>query len=161
MLRWPILAGPGLCVALLASPAPALAGDPLYTCAKAAPDAKLTIPFTPDRTLHDLGVWVTGFTCKSVVYDSEAAARATKLALIAPSSVTPKQAVQLFVDTVQKAGLAVAEKPDAFVISLPPAVALRCPAPPSAPRVGTGSGACAPAAAGTKLAISMKPDVTL
>jgi hypothetical protein len=90
MVRWPILVGPGLCVALLASPAPADADAPLYTCAKAAPDAKLTIPFTPDRTLHDLGVWVTGFTCKSVVYDREAAARATKLALIAPSSVTPK-----------------------------------------------------------------------
>jgi hypothetical protein len=161
MVRWPILAGPGLCAALLASPAPALADDPLYTCAKVAADAKLTIPFTPDRTLHDLGVWVTGFTCKSVVYDGEAAARATKLALIAPSSVTPKQAVQLFVDTVQKAGLAVAEKPDAFVISLLPAAQRRCPTPPSAPRTGTGSGACAPAPAGAKLAISMKPDVTL
>jgi hypothetical protein len=156
-MRWPILAGLGL----LASPTPALADDPLYACAKVAPDAKLTIQFTPDLTLRDLGAWLTGFTCKSVVYDTEAAARAPKLALIAPSSVTPRQAVQLFVDTVQKAGLAVTDKHDTFVVSLDPAAQRRCPGRPSAPLRSSAAGACVRSAADARMALSFKPDSTL
>jgi hypothetical protein len=156
-MRWPILAGLGL----LASPAPALADDPLHACAKVAPGAKLTIQFTPDLTLRDLGAWLTGFTCKSVVYDTEAAARAGKLALIAPSSVTPRQAVQLFVDTVQKAGLAVADKHDTFIVSLDPAAQRRCPGRPSAPPRSAAAGACVRSAAGARLALNFKPDSTL
>jgi hypothetical protein len=154
-MRWPILAG--LC--LLASPVPALADAPSYTCAKAAPHARLTVQFSPDLTLHDLGTWVTGFTCKSVVYDAEAAAKATKLSLIAPSAVTSLQAVQLFVDAIKKAGLAVVEKPDAFVIT-DPAPQRRCPARPVAPRASGGS-ACARPAADAMLTISFKPDTSL
>lgn len=156
-MRWPILASLGL----LASPAPAHAGDPLHTCTKLAPDAKLTIPFTPDLTLRDLGAWITGFTCKSVVYDAEAAARATKLALIAPSAVTPRQAVQLFVDTLRKAGLAVTERSDTLVVALDPAVPRPCLARPSAPRPTAAAGACVRSPAGARLAVSFKPDVTL
>ncbi len=156
-MRWSIPAG--LCLCLFASSAPALADAPSYTCAKVAPHAKLTVQFTPDLTLRDLGVWVTGFTCKSVVYDAEAAAKATKLALIAPSSVTSLQAVQLFVDTVKKAGLSVTEKPDAFVIT-DPAPQRRCPARPAAPRATSGA-VCARPAADAKLAISFQPDTSL
>ncbi|HWO21796.1 MAG TPA: type II secretion system protein GspC [Kofleriaceae bacterium] len=162
-MRWPIPAGAGVlaCACLCAAPAPARADDPLYTCAKAPADAKLTIQFTPDLTLRDLGAWLTGFTCKSVIYDGEAVARAPKLMLIAPTAVTPRQAVQLFIDTVKKAGLAVAEKPDTFIVSLDPAAQRRCLAPPAAPRAGAGAGACAKAAADAKLALSFKPDTTL
>jgi hypothetical protein len=154
-MRWPILAG----WVLLASPTAALADEPQYACAKPAPDAKLTIQFTPDLTLRELGAWVTGFTCKSVVYDGEAAARATKLALIAPSAVTPRQAVKLFTETLQKAGLAVAEQTDTFVISLDPSVRRPCTRP-GAPRTIAAPAACArPGAA--KLSVSFKPDATL
>ena len=81
-MRWSIVAGAGVlaCACLCAAPAPARADDPLYACAKVPADAKLTIQFTPDLTLRDLGAWITGFTCKSVIYDGEAAARAPKLA---------------------------------------------------------------------------------
>jgi len=154
-MRWPILAG----LVLLASPTAALADEPQYACAKPAPDAKLTIQFTPDLTLRDLGAWVTGFTCKSVVYDGEAAARASKLALIAPSAVTPRQAVKLFTETLQKAGLAVAEQADTFVISLDPSVRRPCTRP-GAPRTIAAPAACArPGSA--KLSLSFKPDATL
>jgi hypothetical protein len=156
-MRWPILAGLGL----LASPTPALADDPLYTCAKVPADAKLTIQFTPDLTLRDLGAWLTGFTCKSVVYDTEAAARANKLALIAPAAVTPRQAAQVFIDTVQKTGLAVADRHDTYIISLDPSIQRRCPARPSTPRPPTPAGACVKAPADARLAISFKPDSTL
>jgi hypothetical protein len=158
-MRWPIPAG--LCLCLLAVPAPARADDRLHTCAKVAPDAKLTIQFTPDLTLRELGAWITSFTCKSVIYDSEAAARAPKLALIAPAAVTPRQAVQLFADTVKKAGLAVAEKHATIVVSLDPATPRRCPGPPAAPRAGTGAGACVKSAADAKLSLRFKPDTTL
>lgn len=156
-MRWPILAGLGL----LASPTAALADDPLYTCAKVAPDAKLTIQFTPDLTLRDLGAWITGFTCKSVVFDTEAAARATKLALIAPSSVSPREAVQLFVDTVQKTGLVVADRHDTFIVSLPPATPHHCTGRPGASRASAGAGACHRSPADAKLSLSFKPDSTL
>jgi hypothetical protein len=162
-MRWPIPAGAGVltCACLLAVSSPVRADQPLYTCAKVPPDAKLTFQFTPDLTLHDLGVWITGFTCKSVIYDSEAATRAPKLALIAPAAVTPRQAMQLFVDTVKKAGLAVAEKPDTFVVSLDPAAQRRCPGSPAAPRAGAGAGTCVKPAADAKLSLSFKPDTSL
>lgn len=160
-MRWPILAGLALFLARLASPAAALADAPIHACAKLPPDAKLTIQFTPDLTLRELGAWLTGFSCKSVVYDGEAAARAPKLALIATSAVTPRQAVQLFVDTVQKAGLVVADRHDTFVVSLDPAALRRCPAPPSASRARPPASACAKAAADAKLSVSFKPTTTL
>jgi hypothetical protein len=165
---------------LLATPARALADDALYTCHKAPPDAKLTVQFTPDLTLRDLAVWVTGFSCKSVVFDAEAARRATKLALIAPSAMTPAQATRLFVDVVQKTGLAVTERADAFVVRLGPAMARSCPdgsagsagaarptptpAPPPAPPAPVPPPppvACRKPAADAKLSLSFKPDISL
>jgi hypothetical protein len=165
-MRWPNPAGLALLALLaflarLASPAPALADEPLHACAKLPPDAKLTIQFTPDLTLRELGAWVTGFTCKSVVYDGEAAALAPRLALIATSVVTPRQAVQLFVDTLQKARLVVADRHDTFVVSLDPSVQRRCPAPPSASRPSASASACAKTAADAKLSVSFKPVTTL
>lgn len=171
-MRWPIgilLAG----ACLLASPGRALADDDArYTCKKPPPDAKLTVQFTPDLTLRDLAVWVTGFSCKSVVFDAEAARHATKLALIAPSAMTPAQAMRLFVEVVQKAGLVVAERSDAFVIRLDPVASRRCPdgssgaapraaAPAPAPAPVPAPPACRKPAADAKLAVTMKPDISL
>ena len=155
---------------LLASPARALADDDaLYKCHRPPADAKLTVQFQPDVTLGDLAVWVTGFTCKRVVFDAEAARRATKLALIAPSAMTPAQATRLFVDLVQKTGLVVAERPDAFVIRLGPSMPRACPdVGPAAPRTAPPAPApvpvppaCHKPAADAKLAISRKPDSSL
>ena len=69
--------------------------------------------------------------------------------------------MQLFVDTAKKAGLAVAERSETFVVSLDPAAQRRCPAPPSAPRPGFGAGACSRLAADAKIWLNVKPDTSL
>jgi len=50
----------------------------------------------------ELGVWVSEFTCKNVVFAPEVAKRATKVAVVRAKDVTPKQGLQLFVDAINR-----------------------------------------------------------
>ena len=115
-------------LASLAAPAAAdLPDDQLYTCKPLAPSAQMSASIKPDAALYDLAVWVTGFTCKNIVYDSGVAKYATKLTVITPTKMTAKQGLQLFVDVVEATGLVVKVKADTIVISLGPNMPRTCP----------------------------------
>ena len=89
---------------------------------------KLTVQFKPDASLYEVGMWLTSFTCKNVVFGADVPKHATKLNLIVSSApMTPKQAIQLFVDAVESTGLVVKQKPETFVISLGPKLPRSCP----------------------------------
>src|SRR5690349_5384981 len=92
----------------------ARADDALYACKAAAADAKMTVSFKPDTSIYDLSVWLSSFTCKNVVFSADVAKRASKVTVIAPAAVTPKQAVKLFTDAVDALGLTVTQKGDTF-----------------------------------------------
>lgn len=101
--------------------------DPLYACKVPAAGTKISVNIAPDVSLGDLATWVTGFTCKNVVFASDVAKHATKLTVISPQKMTAKQALQLFVDAVEATGLVVQIKPDTIIIKLGPNMPRSCP----------------------------------
>jgi hypothetical protein len=72
---------------------------------------------------------VIGFTCKNIVFSADVAKHATRVTIIAPLPMTPKQALQLFVDSVEATGLVVVQKPDTIIIKLGPNMPASCPDP--------------------------------
>lgn len=103
------------------------ADEAKYACHVVPADSKVTVELKPDVSLADMSIWVASFTCMSVVYDSGVAQHATKVHVIAPKPLTPKQAVQLFVDSVQATGLVIEQKPDTIVVKRNPKMPQGCP----------------------------------
>jgi hypothetical protein len=123
-------------VLLLASAA--YADDPPYPCKPAPADAKLEVYFNSDVRVVDLAVWVEGFTCKNVVFDAGLATKATKVNVLAPGKMSPKQALELFVDALDAVGLVAVIKTDTIIIKPGPRTPRTCPdladaAPPHSP----------------------------
>jgi membrane-associated protease RseP (regulator of RpoE activity) len=100
---------------------------PKYMCKTPPASMKVSVQFSPEVSLHDLTAWVIGFTCKNVVFGADVAKYATKIVVVAPNAMTPKQALQLFVDAVESTGLVVVQKPDTLVIKLGPNMPKGCP----------------------------------
>ncbi len=100
---------------------------PLYACKPVAANTKLTVEFRPDTSVMDLATWVTGFTCKTILIDAEVRARVPKVTVIAPTKMTPKQALQLFIDAVEATGLVVQQKKDTIIVKLGPTMPKSCP----------------------------------
>jgi hypothetical protein len=114
--------------------------DPTYTCKEAAPTQKLSVSFKPEVAVQDLVLWVAGFSCKNIVIAPDVPKYATKMTIVAPKQMTPKQAMQLFVDALEAAGLVVQQKPDTILIKLGPNMPKTCPdlkAAPSTPPTTT------------------------
>jgi hypothetical protein len=101
--------------------------DALYACHPVAAGTRMHVSFKPDTTIFDLSVWVSGFTCKNVVFGEGVARHATRVTVISPTDVTPKQAVALFVDALDAAGLKVVAKADTFIIKPGPGMPASCP----------------------------------
>ncbi len=101
--------------------------EPMYACKEPGPSAKLTVQFKPEASLVDLATWVTGFTCKNVVFSADVAKRATKVTVVSPKALTPKQALELFVDAVEATGMVVTVKRDTILIKLGPSMPRSCP----------------------------------
>jgi hypothetical protein len=120
MLRWLFV------LAVTASTARA-DDDALYKCREATPDTKINVNFKADTSLRDLAVWLGGFTCRSVVYSADVVRAAPTVTIISPRSLTPKQALQLFVDAVEATGLVVNVRPDTIIIKLGPGMPHGCP----------------------------------
>lgn len=95
-------------------------------CKPAAPGSKLNVTFAADTSVTELIAWVVGFSCKNVVMDAEVKARVPRVTIAAPKPLTPKQALQLFVDAVEATGLTVKQKPDTIIISLGPTMSRDC-----------------------------------
>lgn len=118
--------------ATAAAPArPAIAdddgGDLVYACTPVAPTAKLTATFKPEVSVAELAVWVAGFTCEAVVIAPDVARHATRVQIIAPAPMTPKQAIKLFVASLEAAGLRVRRKDRTFTVTLGPGMPRTCP----------------------------------
>jgi hypothetical protein len=125
--------------------------EPLYKCAPAPDTTKIRAYFNGDPSVLDLVTWLMGFTCKVVLIDSDVPKHVTKVTVLAPHPMTPKQAVRLFFDAMDAAGLAVTEKGDTVIIKLGPRFPKGCPgaAPaasptPPPPPAGTKPAAAAP-----------------
>jgi type II secretory pathway component PulC len=101
--------------------------DPLYACHVPSPGTKMSASFAPETSLKDLATWVTGFTCKNIVFSSDVPKHATKVTIISPNKMTQKQALALFVDAVEATGLVVQIKPDTIIIKLGPNMPKGCP----------------------------------
>lgn len=101
--------------------------DPLYACHLPAAGTKLRASFQPETSLRDLATWVTGFTCKNIVFSADVPKHATKVTIMSPKEMTAKQALALFVDAVEATGLVVQIKPDTIIIKLGPKMPRGCP----------------------------------
>jgi general secretion pathway protein C len=111
--------------------------DVAIKCHEAAPNTQIAVSFKPETSIQDLVYWVAGFSCKSVVIAPGVAKHATKVTLLAPRKMTPKQALQLFVDAVESTGLVVTQKPETLVIQPGPSTPKNCPDIAQAPTVPT------------------------
>jgi hypothetical protein len=114
-----------LVLALLARVAHA--DDPTYMCKEPAPDQKFQATFAADTSIATLAVWVVGFTCKNVVFDTGVAQHLVKVSILSPKPMSAKQALQLFIDAVTSTGLVVEVKPDTIVIKRNPKLPQGCP----------------------------------
>jgi type II secretory pathway component PulC len=101
--------------------------DDSYQCKEASPETKIEASFKPEVSMMDLAAWVTGFTCKNVIFSADVAKRATRVVIVAPKPMTPKQALQLFVDSVDATGLVVTVKADSIIVKLGPGMPKTCP----------------------------------
>lgn len=116
---------------------------PLYECHAPRADSKISVQFKPDTSIRDVVDWALGFTCRNIVLSSAAERAAPRVTIIAPHPLTPKQALALFVDTLETAGLIVTVKPDAILIKPGPTLPQHCPdlssaGPPVSSPVATG-----------------------
>ncbi|HVV85254.1 MAG TPA: type II secretion system protein GspC [Kofleriaceae bacterium] len=117
-----------LAAALAAVPAASADDDVTgYACSPAPASAKLTVSFRPDVSVAELATWVAGFTCESVVIAPDVAKHATRVQIIAPAPLTPKQAIKLFVASLEAAGLKVKRKDRTFTVTLGPGMPRSCP----------------------------------
>jgi hypothetical protein len=105
----------------------AYAEDPMYACHTPPANTKISVTFKPETPLADLATWVMGFSCKNIVFSTDVAKHATRVTILAPKEMTPKQAMQLFVDAVEATGLVVVQKPDTIIIKLGPNMPASCP----------------------------------
>jgi len=114
-------------LAILGTFAQVARADDSYQCKEASPDTKIEMRFKPDVSMMELAQWVTGFTCKNVIFSTDVAKRATRVVIMAPKPMTPKQALQLFVDSVDATGLVVTVKPDSIIVKLGAGMPKTCP----------------------------------
>ena len=78
-------------------------GDSLYECHEVS--GKIGASFGPDLQLADLVVWAAAFSCKNIVYDPALAC--ASVTIVSPRKMTSAEAWDLFVASVEAAGLAV------------------------------------------------------
>jgi hypothetical protein len=111
MIRWIALVS-----CLVSSTIARADDDPLYLCKASPANAQLSVTFKPETELKDLITWTMGFQCRNVVVAADVVKHAPKVTLIAPKKLTPKQALDLFVDAVESIGLVATVKADTIVI---------------------------------------------
>lgn len=113
----------------LAAATPASADDDTasYTCVPAPLTAPVAVSFGPEVSLAELATWVAGFTCESVVIAPGIARHATRLQVIVPTPPTARQALKLFTQTLEAAGLRVKRRDRTFTITAGPGTPRTCP----------------------------------
>ena len=80
----------------------------LYHCKdKTSP---VSVTFKPETELKDLVTWAMGFTCRNFMYDPSYVQRGKKVTIIAPNTMSPHDAYQVFLDALSTIGLTVVPK---------------------------------------------------
>ncbi|HUJ63450.1 MAG TPA: hypothetical protein VLX92_33355, partial [Kofleriaceae bacterium] len=102
------------------------ADEPIMKCHAMPPDTKIVVTFKPEIPIRDLTAWMLGFSCKTVIFGAGVKLSAN-VTVVAPSELTPKQAMQVYVDAVQASGYVVIQKPDTIIIKLDPKAPHECP----------------------------------
>ncbi len=108
----PLLTALLLCVLLprIAHAADTLAiadDDALYRCKKFADGARIRVTLKPETTLQDLVAWAMGFSCKSFLYGNGVGSHTSKITVMAPTDMTPKEAYRLFLVSLSSMNLTV------------------------------------------------------
>jgi len=116
-----------IAIVLVLAGGAAYADDPKFECREPSPGAKIVASFKPGISVRELVIWAGSFTCKSIVFDAGIATRATKLVIVSPREMSPKQAMQLFVDALDAVGLVVVDKTDTIIIKPGPGMPKTCP----------------------------------
>ena len=81
--------------------------DSLYRCKKYPENARIRVTLKPETTLTDLVAWAMGFSCKSFLYGSGVASHTTKITVMAPADMTPREAYRLFLVSLSSMQLTV------------------------------------------------------
>jgi hypothetical protein len=152
MRRWLILA-----VLLAASTAAANPADPAETleppthpCKPPASNTPMWLTFRAETSIRDLATWLTVTYCKNVAIDSAVLKAGIAATVMAPSKLTPKQALQLALDAIEATGVTVVQKADTIIIKLGPNMSRPCVAVGgSAGPAGTGGPVATGGSAGT------------
>jgi general secretion pathway protein D len=79
----------------------------LYSCGK---KQKVWINLKPETELKDLVGWAMTFSCKNFVFASTIGGRGSKVTIISPKQMTPQQAWQVFLVSLQTMNLTVVPK---------------------------------------------------
>lgn len=106
--------GDGKAATAGATPAPE--DDELYRCKKHPKNAKIKVTLKPETEFKELVQWAMGFTCRSFVYS--AGARAGKVTVIAPTEMSPQDAWNLFLTSLQTMNLTVVRRPGHPVLEI-------------------------------------------
>jgi hypothetical protein len=81
---------------------------PVETCKRPPRGTKLTrITLKPDAELGEILVWISSITCKQFILPGTIPANGKKVTLIVPRMVTVEKAYQLFLSSLDAAGLTV------------------------------------------------------
>jgi general secretion pathway protein D len=93
--------GPSQPVAAAAPDAP-----DFNTCHKIPPNkARVQVNLKPDTDVNHLIAWLAAMTCKSFVYAEETTSHNRNVTIVIPASITPAQAFQLVLGSLDSVGL--------------------------------------------------------
>ena len=102
-------------IALSLAPALVRADDELIVSCKEH-RTQVEVTFKPELELKELVDWAMGFTCKNFIYDPRIVATGRKIAIVAPQKLSPPEAYELFVTSLQSMGLEIVKNGPAMQI---------------------------------------------
>jgi general secretion pathway protein D len=100
-----------------AAPSPDAGDDSdLYRCKKLPRNAKIKVTLKPETDLKELIQWAMSFTCKNFIFGQGIMGRSSKVTIIAPSDMTPNDAWNLFLVSLQTMNLNIVPKGNSLEI---------------------------------------------
>jgi len=121
---------PAVVVVALLAVSDLAAADPGAACHPVAVQTAVSAPAPARMSLGELTAWIAGVTCKRAVLAPDVA-DATPVDFVAPSRLTSRQALQLYLRAIAASGLVGEDTGDTLLIKL----AAVKPAPPLPRRV--------------------------
>ena len=86
----------------------------LFSCSTASRD--VVVSFRPGVTLSELVTWAMGFSCENFIYSSQIASLKSSVHLIAPSSMSPKEAWRTFLVALRAMKLTLVKRSGVYEI---------------------------------------------